>query len=268
MIWIITSWVDNYKLIQLCQEQKLVYTIYVDTLLWSYQDIDDDTLRSRVQHLATQAKTDGCTQLLVSPRVELLLDTKELVLPVIPLFHSYLHYAFKHSLVGKIGYFWWYYDVELINRLHPEITKSYILTDAQRTTKPFHAPLVKWTKDVSPWILFHRYFGKRTMMINKIIKFDLRYFKDTFVDTLIPLSYSYFDYQKTITHFFNQKKQKFHPRDIVRSCFQDLTSWLSSDTQLTSVDIYYTWSPHIIQHPKRDRIASAGGKYTTHYHAL
>jgi hypothetical protein len=56
-------------------------------------------------------------------------------------------------------------------------------------------------------------------MINKIITTDLRYFKDANIDTLIPLDYSYFNFQKAITSFFNQKKQKFHKRDILANIF-------------------------------------------------
>jgi len=56
-------------------------------------------------------------------------------------------------------------------------------------------------------------------MINKIITTDLRYFKDANIDTLIPLDYSYFNFQKTITSFFNQKKQKFHKRDVLANIF-------------------------------------------------
>lgn len=58
------------------------------------------------------------------------------------------------------------------------------------------------------------------MIVNTMIKFDLKYYKDAGVDTIIPLNYSYFAYQKTITSFFNQKKQKFHKRDILKEMFQ------------------------------------------------
>ena len=79
------------------------------------------------------------------------------------------------------------------------------------------------------------------MMINKIITTDLRYFKDANVDTLIPLDYSYFNFQKTITSFFNQKKQKFHKRDIL----QDILKYIVEEKKLSTLNsklitIYHT----------------------------
>ncbi len=47
-------------------------------------------------------------------------------------------------------------------------------------------------------------------MVNKVIKFDLRYFKNADVDTIIPLNYGYFAYQRTINKYFNFNKQRFH----------------------------------------------------------
>ena len=89
---------------------------------------------------------------------------------------------------------------------------------------------------------FARLFSPRQLLINKTIKQDLRYFKDANVDTIIPLNYSYFNYQKVITNFFNQKKQKFHKREIIESIFKEMITkeekLLTSNSQLLT--IYYT----------------------------
>lgn len=107
------------------------------------------------------------------------------------------------------------------------------------------------------------------MIINKIIKFDLRYFKDANVDTLIPLSYEYFNYQRTITNFFNQKKQKFHKRNIVHKLFWELIK--SSNIDINNQElasIYYTWSPHLLQQKKHEVIVSSGEKHEIEYKQL
>ena len=108
-----------------------------------------------------------------------------------------------------------------MNTLHDAIAKIYSLTDKQNNTKNFQQPLSKRTKDISMRNFFSRFYSNREMMVNKIIKFDLRYFKDANVDTIIPLSYDYFNYQRTISSFFNPKKQKFNKRDILSTLFGD-----------------------------------------------
>ncbi|MBU0626154.1 hypothetical protein KKH82_01690 [Patescibacteria group bacterium] len=57
-------------------------------------------------------------------------------------------------------------------------------------------------------------------MVNKIIKHDMRYFKDALVDTIIPLNYGYFHYQNTLSKFFNFKKIRFHKLQKVEDVFK------------------------------------------------
>lgn len=100
------------------------------------------------------------------------------------------------------------------------MTKDYQLTDNQKTTKKFN--LSKWAKDVSMREYFSRLYSSRNLLINKTIKEDLKYFKDANVDTLIPLNYSYFNYQRTIASYLNPKKYKFHKRDKVEEIFASI----------------------------------------------
>ena len=119
------------------------------------------------------------------------------------------------------------------------MTKDYQLTDNQKTTKKFH--LSKWTKDVSMRTYFSRLYSSRNLIINKTIKEDLTYFKDANIDTLIPLQYSYFDYQRTITSYLNPKKYKFHKRNIMEEIFKDLIEKEKLVKQnLQVVTIYHT----------------------------
>lgn len=125
-------------------------------------------------------------------------------------------------------------DIQLINIMHSKFTNNYQLTDNQNNIKSFQNPLAKRTKDTSMRTFFSRFYSNRTMMINKIIKFDLRYLKDANVDTIIPLNYEYFNYQRTISLFFNPKKQKFHKRSIIETLFVDLIQELSLPTHTQS----------------------------------
>lgn len=139
------------------------------------------------------------------------------------------------------------------------IANQYSPTDKQKNTKNFQHPLAKRTKDISMRTFFSRFYGNRTMMINKIIKFDLRYFKDANVDTIIPLSYDYFNYQRTISSFFNPKQQKFHKLDILKQLFQQYIAIESlPQTSQSEVIIYHTGSTHLVNNKKWEVIASHG----------
>ncbi len=270
MIWIITSGAENYNLIKLCHKFNLPYCIIADTEFWPYQDKDSNTIQQRIQTLIKQAQEVGCTHIFLSPIVEfhyihILQENKN----IIPLFSNYTNHCFQHSLIGKIGYIWWYMDIEIINNLHTNISKDYHLTDKQKNTKNFQNPLSKWTKDVSMRTFFSRFYGNRTMMINKIIKFDLRYFKDANVDTIIPLSYEYFNYQRTISSFFNPKKQKFHKRNVVETLFEKLIQELNLPTwNQSEVTIFITWSNHLLTHKKWEIIVSHSWQYKLIYKTI
>ena len=139
------------------------------------------------------------------------------------------------------------------------MAKTYLLTDKQTNTKNFQKLLSKRTKDVSMRTFFSRFYSNREMMVNKIIKFDLRYFKDANVDTLIPLSYDYFNYQRTIFSFFNPKKQKFHKREIITNIFEKyLIKYPIKQTKQVDIIIYYTGTTHLLNNKKWEVIASHG----------
>jgi hypothetical protein len=54
------------------------------------------------------------------------------------------------------------------------------------------------------------------------MKNDLRYFKDAYVDTILPMHYHNFRMQRSIKSFFNFHKIRFHDFSIVEGCFNNL----------------------------------------------
>lgn len=144
---------------------------------------------------------------------------------ILPLFKNYLlEYCFNHSLVGKIGLLGDYADVEVVERIMKELEKEYALTDAQKAIKKFHKPFAYRVKETPLWKYYLIGISYSNILINRIIKFDLRYFKDAAVDTVIPLNYGYFNYQNTISKFFNFKKIRFHKLEKLESVFQAVMS--------------------------------------------
>jgi len=83
-------------------------------------------------------------------------------------------------------------------------------------------------------------------MVNKTIKFDLRYFKDAGVDTVVPLNYGYFNYQRTISKYFNFNKTRFHQLEKLEEIF----CLLCPDTTKYSINIMCNSNPELIT---RDR---------------
>ncbi len=266
MFWILTSGLDSLPLVKLCQQSETPFCIIADNEGRPYQDKDPERLIERTKKLVKKAEEIWCTYIIASPIQELLIKKEDIDrnrqdVIIIPLFQSYLNHCLEHSLVGKIWFVGWYSDLCLIESLFPDIAKNYILTDNQKTTKRFQVPLSKRCKDTSMRNYFLRLFSPRQLLINKTIKEDLRYFKDANIDTLIPLSYSYFNYQRTITSYFNQKKQKFHKRDTVEKLFNETTKkeTLWSFKMLWTLQLYYTWSSHLFtNHKKVERLLSQG----------
>jgi hypothetical protein len=242
-------------------------------LFWPYQDKENTFLEERIIKIMEYMSTQWASHFILSPMIELLLlqNPKEFAIRnpqsvIIPLFTKYLTYCLNHSLIGKIGFVGWYSEISQIESLFETMNKEYILTENQKNTKKFK--LSKRTKDTSMRWYFTRLFSSRDMMINKIIKTDLRYFKDADVDTIIPLDYSYFNYQKTVTSFFNQKKQRFHKREIVENIFKNIVEQNKKLTtnNLEPITIYYTGSLHLIsENKKREALLSQWWQETIEY---
>jgi hypothetical protein len=126
--------------------------------------------------------------------------------------------------------------VQVAQDLVYNLSKDYKLTDNQSKIKKFHFPFKFWLKEVQMWKYFARKLSFSSLMVNKIIKFDLRYFKDANVDSLIPLNYEYFNYQNTIFKFFNYKKQKFHKFENLEIIF---VGFEIKNSDKYSVELYY-----------------------------
>lgn len=80
-----------------------------------------------------------------------------------------------------------------------------------------------------------------------MIKHDLRYFKDAFVDTLIPLNYCYLAADTTIRRFFNTKKTRFHGK----LSFEQIFSGFSLEPSVYQVKLFATDSLFSLESSKR-----------------
>ena len=138
--------------------------------------------------------------------------------------------------------------MQVAQELISNLSKDYKLSDNQSKIRKFNFPFKFWAKEVQMWKYFANKLSFSNLMANRSIKFDLKYFKDSNVDTIIPLNYEYFNYQNTIFKFFNFKKQKFHKISVLEELFGYL-ELKTSDKY--SVNVYYTGHVEFLEREKK-----------------
>ena len=177
---------------------------------------------------------------------------------ILPLFDIYMkEMVCAHSLVGKLWFLCEYADIDTAQDIITTYTKKATLTPYQSKTKKFHQNRPVWKKVVPMWTYFLTTYGKRDWMVRKSIKHDIRYFKDSGVDTLIPLSRGFLFYTKILHQHCNWKKIRFHGTDSVATCIQKMiweSSWWYHCTIYTTCDI-----PSLTPENKWMRMLGRGG---------
>jgi len=255
-IWIITSWLDVSPLFRFLVKYNHEYILYCDDLHWPYGDKTFDQSLIYVKAWIDYLTKQWVDYIIVPPMYELYclsggIDCDYWAAKILPLFATYLkEYCFAYSLVGKIGIIGNYADIERAQLLFQSFEKEYRLTSIQAAVKKFHFPFVYRCKEVPLRKYFLRGLSYSNVLVNKIVKFDLRYFKDAMVDTLVPLDYWYFAYQSTITNFLNFKKIRFHTTECLENIFATLIDHTHIDSRYSLV-VVYTWHPNFLQRDKK-----------------
>lgn len=247
-IGVIASSLDTFYIWRVLHKYDHTYIVYYDDALWPYGDKSVELVEQAMLRAMQVLRDRGCQQLILPPVWELYFRTHK---DVFPLFQRYvLEYCFSYSLIGKIGVMWDSCDAQLAQDQLTGLMKDYSLSDRQKFISTFHYPFKRWVKEVAMWKYFLMGLSYSHPMVHKIVKFDLRYFKDARVDTIIPLSYWYFAYQRTISSFLNFRKYRFHTLDALEKCFVSAASIIwSSDSY--NVCILYTDSALLLQRQKR-----------------
>lgn len=224
-IGVISSWVDTLALFQFLARYDHKYIVYCDQEYFPYWEKSLDFVLNRIENIWKILKEKWADVIIIDPIYELALKygKKNIWLDILPLFQRYLHeYAFKYSLVGKIWILSDFWSVKNVQSFFEMEEKYYEPTDEQKSIKKFNYPFHYWVKSMSSWtrnindLWVHNPFLIRTM------KNDLRYFKDAYVDTILPMHYNYFYMQRSIKSFFNFHKIRFHDFSVVEICFDDL----------------------------------------------
>ena len=238
-IGIITSWNENLTLFKFLNKFNHEYFVYYDQINWPYWDKNFQYSKQKVIEWIEFLKSKWVEKIIVWPSYELVLfEDKKYSGLILLIFTKYLQdYCFSKSLVWKLGLVWDFADIQVGQELMENISRSYKLNDNQKNIKKFNFPFCFWVKEVPMWKYYLTTLSYSHFMANKSVKFDLRYFKDCWIDTLIPLNYEYFNYQRVIAKCFNYKKQRFHKLENIEQIFKGLKlkeSWEYSVTLFTN----------------------------------
>ena len=150
---------------------------------------------------------------------------------------SYLqNYAAKYSLVGKLWFVGDLADMEFLELYISQILSDFKPSVHQANNKQFMKPFWVYRKQVPMRKYLWNHLSANNILLNNVIKNDLKKIKSYNIDTLIPLNYAFWTYSKSIKHSIG--KIKFHDVDIL----EKIRKWLELewDNTWSSKSEYFT----------------------------
>lgn len=255
-IGIVASWFDMMFLFKIFQKYDFQYYVYRDWNNSYYQDKWYNFFYQKVKEGFDFLDSLGVDKIIVPPVLEFDFYQEE---KLFPLFRRYLwDCCLPNSLVGKIWFIGDFADMEVIEDKFSNFTKDYDLTPNQKNVKKFCFPFAVWKKKVYLWKFFLNTLSFRSWLVNNVIKHDLRYFKDASVDTLIPLNYWYFAFEKSIVNKINTNKIRFQRFYKIEEIFGNYMDWVQDQYKVT---IYSNWiTDFLFQDKKWEKILTRGWK--------
>lgn len=215
------------------------YHIWYDDKFLFWWDKSTDLVMERVAVGIDTLVAEGVDAVVLPPIVELKARNENLFpnVKILPLFENYvLKNCFAYSLVGKVGFFGDYFDIQEGQKQLTILAKNYNLSENQVQIKKFHFPFAYRGKEVRNWKYLLDTSSWSMPLVHHRIKQDLRFFKDAGVDTIIPCNYSYFLAEKAIEKA-RYTKMRFYKIAILEKIFIGL---IDGKTSNYSVSIYHT----------------------------
>lgn len=250
-IGIISDWINNLYLMKYLTKFQHEFFFLYDQKNWNYWNYKFEESIKIVEDWIKKLQKKWIQKIIVSPAFELHFDLNwKYQNLIIPVFRKYLvEYCFKYSLVGKFWIIWEYWYLENIqNDLDTIKEKYFFLTENQKKTKNFNSQFKYRKKEPKIRKEFLEKFSFGNYLVNKVVKFDLKYFKDANIDTIIPLDYWYFAFQKTIFNYLNTNKYRFHK---IEKIIEILDSELSENQTQYSFELLVNWHDEFLKRDKK-----------------
>ncbi len=230
-IGVISSGIDTLALFHFLAHYDNEYLVYCDQISFPYWEKSLDYVLKCIEKAWDFLVKQWAEVIIVDPIYELALKylDNDFWFKVLPLFQEYLQeYAFKYSLVGKIWVLSDFWSSWKVQELFEREEQNYNPTEEQKAVKRFSYPFHYWVKSSSSWTMNINDLWVHNPYLIRTMKNDLRYFKDAYVDTILPMHYHYFRMQRAIKSFFNFHKIRFHDFSVIEKCFNNLveeTGW-------------------------------------------
>ena len=264
-IGIVTSWVDMLVLFRFLAKYDFSYEIYYDDLWRPWSDKTFVFNRSHWLAWIDYLIEQGCDKIIVPPLIELAFHhTEKYADVIIPLYHEYIMGCMQESAVWKIWYAAEYLDMICrwvfewkVLEYQPDEKQLARVAEIQKKK-----PAYKWEvnfrfHEISMWKYYLTKLSFKSQIVHHAMKADWRYFKDAWVDTIIPTSYGFFAYETILWKFLNTKKQTFHWLSLVESWFTKLAKDFTQTRY--HVHIHYTWTlDHLLREKKWVRMLQRG----------
>lgn len=204
---------EAFPLFHVLKNNPVDVFLVIDRNVWPIDDKWSDLRQHSLDQFFATAKENACDAVILPPMVELALSQNDTStpLPVVPLYSEYVRKVVEHSLVGKIGLL-----TESIDHDHAQELISTLLAEHP------HKLGKTWSfrkKSVPLRKTFLLHLSVKDWMVRKVIKTDLRYFKDAGVDTLLPTSRAHCAFQSLIKHMVSWKRMRFHGYECLEDAF-------------------------------------------------
>lgn len=249
-IWLITSSLDNLYLFRFLNEYNFSYHIYYDQEGGHRWDKTPAFVEQRIRQWLDYLLSQWIEKCILPPIWELVfLKIEKYQQYIIPLFSSFvLEQVLPWSRIGKIWLLGDWSDLQH-QQLLKDLCITYVLNDNQQSTKNFHQPLQYWSKELPLRKYFMVLLSQKNWMIHNVVKHDMRYFLDAWVDTLIPCNYWYFAFDVTLAKYVHTKKCRWYKLEKIACLFANIAKNFEQKTY--SVTIHHTGTIAHLQAEKK-----------------
>lgn len=222
-VGIVWSWYD-VALVTSRLPAEIQVDCFIDWAMrpWSSKSWAD--VMSRIYYGVEHLISCGVDAIIVPPFAEQF--CKKQFPTILPFFETYMHtVVLPASRVGKLGIM--QTGTFSAKQDCKEMVTWYTPNSVQQATKVFDSKFPCREHDLSHWNLHLPYASKRSWMMRNLIKYDLRYFKDCAVDTLVPYDWWLVYREKMIRHRL-WARMKFHWSTSLRAVLVQLCAGTNS----------------------------------------
>ncbi len=226
-IGIVWSWYD-VALVTSRLPAEIQVDCFIDRAMRPWSSKSSEDVMSRIQQWIEHLISCGVDAIIVPPFAEQ--TFKKQIPTILPFFETYMQtVVLPASRVGKLGIM--KTGTFSAKQDCKEIVIWFTPNSVQQATKIFDKKFPCREHDLSHWNLHLPYASKRSWMMRNLIKYDLRYFKDCAVDTLVPYDWGLVYREKMIRHRL-WARMKFHWSNSLRTILAQLCEWTNSWTPL------------------------------------